>query len=54
VELCDDAYCVESCFSDEFVKRVYAEGEEGGEIGNGGCARCACAAYDYGKNIDVG
>jgi hypothetical protein len=27
VELCNDARRVESCFGDEFVRRVIAEGE---------------------------
>jgi hypothetical protein len=31
MELCKDARCVESCFGDEFVRRVGAEGEERGE-----------------------
>jgi hypothetical protein len=48
VELCEDACCAESYLLDEFDKRVYAEGEEGGETGNGGCVGCACAAHDYG------
>jgi hypothetical protein len=36
VELCEDAGRVESCFLDEFVKRVSAEGEKGGVSRNGG------------------
>jgi hypothetical protein len=36
VEVCEDACCVEPCFGDKFVRRVSAEGEEGGETGNGG------------------
>ena len=31
-----DASCVESCFGDEFVGRVGAEGEERGETCDGG------------------
>jgi hypothetical protein len=31
VELCKDARRVESCFGDEFVRRVGAGGKEGGE-----------------------
>jgi hypothetical protein len=31
VELCKDAGRVESCFGDEFVRRVSAEGEKRGE-----------------------
>jgi hypothetical protein len=54
VELCEDTLCVEWCFLDEFVWRVCAKGKEGGETCNGGCVRCACAAHDYGKNIDIG
>jgi hypothetical protein len=36
VELCKDACCVESCFGDEFVKRVSTAGKERSEIGDGG------------------
>jgi hypothetical protein len=36
VELCEYAGCVESCFGDEFVKRVGAKGEERGETSDGG------------------
>jgi hypothetical protein len=36
VELCEYARCVESCFGDEFVTRVGAEGEERGETSDGG------------------
>jgi hypothetical protein len=36
LELCNDAKCVESCFRDEFVRRVSAEGEKRGEICDGG------------------
>jgi hypothetical protein len=36
VELCEYARCFESCFRDEFVRRVGAEGEERGETCNGG------------------
>jgi hypothetical protein len=35
VELCEDACRVDSCFGDEFVRRVSAEGEKGGEPRNG-------------------
>jgi hypothetical protein len=45
---------VESCFGDEFVKRVSAEDEKGGEAGSGGRVRCACAAHDYRKDVDFG
>jgi hypothetical protein len=45
---------VESCFGDEFVRRVSAEGEKGGETVNSGCVKCACAAHDYGKDVDFG
>ena len=31
-----EARCVESCFGDEFVGRVGAEGEERGETSDGG------------------
>jgi hypothetical protein len=40
VEMCQDACVVESCFRDEFVKRVTAEGEKGGNSGSCGCVRC--------------
>jgi hypothetical protein len=36
VELCKDTRRVESCFGDEFVMRVDAEGEERGETCDGG------------------
>jgi hypothetical protein len=36
VELCEYARRVESCFGDEFVKGVGAEGEERGETCDGG------------------
>jgi hypothetical protein len=36
VELCKDASRVESCFGDEFARRVGAEGEERGKTCNGG------------------
>jgi hypothetical protein len=36
VELCEYARCVESCFRNEFVRRVGAEGEERGKTCNGG------------------
>jgi hypothetical protein len=36
MELCKDARGVEACIGDEFVRRVGAEGEERGEIGDGG------------------
>jgi hypothetical protein len=36
VELCKDARRVESCFGDEFVRRVGEEGEERGEACDGG------------------
>jgi hypothetical protein len=36
MELGKDARRIESCFRDEFVKRVCAEGEERGETCNGG------------------
>jgi hypothetical protein len=36
VKLCEYARCVESCFGDEFVRRVGAEGEERGETCDGG------------------
>jgi hypothetical protein len=36
MELCKDARRVESCFGDEFVKRVGAEGEKRGETCDGG------------------
>jgi hypothetical protein len=36
VELCEYARRVESCFRDEFVRRVGAKGEERGETCNGG------------------
>jgi hypothetical protein len=36
MELCKDARRVESCFGDEFVRRVNAEGEERGEACDGG------------------
>jgi hypothetical protein len=36
VELCNDAGRDKSCFVDEFVKRVGAEGEERGETCDGG------------------
>jgi hypothetical protein len=35
VELCKDAGRVESCFSDDFVSRVSAEGEKRGETCSG-------------------
>jgi hypothetical protein len=37
MELCKDSRSVESCFGDEFVMRVGAEGEERGEIGDAAC-----------------
>jgi hypothetical protein len=36
VELCKDARRDASCFGDEFVKRVGAEGEKRGETCDGG------------------
>jgi hypothetical protein len=36
VELCKDARRVESCFGDEFVRWVCADGKEGGETCDGG------------------
>jgi hypothetical protein len=54
VESCSDACDVESYFRDEFVTRVNAEGEKGGETDYCGYARCTCAGHDYGKNIDLG
>jgi hypothetical protein len=36
VELCEYARYVELCFRDEFVRRVFAEGEKRGETCNGG------------------
>jgi hypothetical protein len=45
---------VDSCFGDEFVKRVGAKGEKGGETRNGGSLRCAGGAHDYGKDVDFG
>jgi hypothetical protein len=53
VEMCEHACCAESCFLDDFVRAVCAEGEEGGETVGGGCVTCACAAHDYGESIDV-
>jgi hypothetical protein len=54
VELCQGACCVESCFRDEFVGRVIAEGEKGGKTGDCECVRCTCEAHDYAKNVDGG
>jgi hypothetical protein len=54
VELCYDVCGIESCFRDEFVRRVSAEGEKGGETGNYGCVRCTYVAHDFGKNVDLG
>jgi hypothetical protein len=48
VELCKDACGVESCFRDEFIERIGAEGEKGGEIGDDGFVRGTCAARDEG------
>jgi hypothetical protein len=36
MELCKNARRVESCFGDDFVRRVGAEDEERGETGDGG------------------
>jgi hypothetical protein len=36
VELCNDAGYVESCFRDEFVRGVCAEGDKRGETCEGG------------------
>jgi hypothetical protein len=36
VELCKDAGRVESCFLDEYARRVNADGEKGGETCDGG------------------
>jgi hypothetical protein len=44
VELCSDECGAESCFLDEFIRRVGREGE----TSNCGCARGTCAAHDYG------
>jgi hypothetical protein len=52
VELCDEALCVESGCGDEFARWVGAEGEKGGEAGNGGLAGCTRATHDYGKNVN--
>jgi hypothetical protein len=54
VELLYDECGVESCFRDEFVMRVSAECQKGGETGYCGCVRCTCAAHDCGKNVDLG
>jgi hypothetical protein len=51
VELCKDARRVEACFGGEFVRRVGAGGEEGGETRDGGGVRCTCAAHDYRKDV---
>jgi hypothetical protein len=53
-ELCNDACCVVSCFRDEFVRRVSAEGEKGGETCDGERVRCTRAAHDDGKDVDFG
>jgi hypothetical protein len=45
---------VVSCFRDEFMGRVGAEGEKGGETGNGGCVRGTYAAHNDGENVDGG
>ena len=52
VELCKDARRVEACFGDEFIWRVGAGGEKGGETRDGGGVRCTCAAHDYGEDVD--
>jgi hypothetical protein len=52
VESCRDVCSVESCFRDESIKRVCAEGEKGGETTDYGCVRCTCAAHDYEEYID--
>jgi hypothetical protein len=36
MEVCKDARRVESCFGDEFVRRVGAEGEERDKTSDGG------------------
>jgi hypothetical protein len=54
MELGKDAGRVESCFRDEFVGGVGAEGEERGETGDGGLVRCARAAHDDGEDVDLG
>jgi hypothetical protein len=54
VKLCEYARCAESCFGDEFVRRVGVEGEERGETCDGGCVRCTRAAHDDGEDVDLG
>jgi hypothetical protein len=46
--------CWDACFLDDIVYMVCATGEKGGGVGNYGSVRCACAAHDYGKNVDCG
>ena len=52
MELCKDARGVEACFGDEFIWRVGAGSEKGGETRDGGGVRCTCAAHDNGEDID--
>jgi hypothetical protein len=54
MKLCEYARCVKSCFGDEFVGRVGAEGEERGETCDGGCVWCTRAAHDDGEDVDLG
>ena len=52
MELCKNARRVEACFGDEFIRRVGAGGEKGGETRDGGGVRCTCAAHDDGEDVD--
>ena len=52
MELCKNARCVEACFRDEFIRRVGAGGEKGGETRDGGGVWCTGAAHDYGYDVD--
>jgi hypothetical protein len=54
VKLCEYARRVESCFRDEFVRRVGTEGEERGETCDAECVRCTHAAHDDGEDVDLG
>jgi hypothetical protein len=52
MELSKNARCVEACFGDEFIWRVGAGGEKGGETRDGGGVWCTGAAHDYGYDVD--
>jgi hypothetical protein len=54
VKLTKDACGVKSRFRGEFGGGVGAEGENGGEVGNGGGVRDTCTAHDDGENADGG